>query len=182
MMISPANLVVLIAALFIVFLTIALLFVLHKLSKIEKSLSLEEKFDKRKSRTLSKKIDEQVSQKIDELVKGANERLLKEIDRQIEKMALDAAKAAREMGNFVKDQQGSIVKESQLMVANVVLKAQKEAEIYRQNQIERLEGQINSIVASAAREVLGRMISIREHEDLVKQALERAKRDRFFAV
>ncbi len=181
-MISPANVVVLIAAFFIVFLTIALLFVLHKLSRIENSLSLEEKFGKRKNRTLAKKIDDEVSEKIDELVGGASERLLKEIDAQIEKMALDAANQAREMASFVKDQQGSIVKESQLMIANVILKAQKEAEVYRKNQIERLEGQINSIVASAAREVLGRMISIREHEDLVKQALERAKKDRFFAA
>jgi F0F1-type ATP synthase membrane subunit b/b' len=129
---------------------------------------------------VAKKIEEEAGEKLDKMIAAAAVNLEREIRVQLTKLMDRAGAESREMTQFVANQEEAIVKESQLMVANIVAKAEKEAEVYRQNQIDKVSSQINSIVSSAAKDVLGRSISISEHEDLVSQALERAKKDKFF--
>lgn len=130
---------------------------------------------------VAKKIEEEAGEKLDKMITAAAESLEREIRVQLTKLVDRADSQSREMTQFVANQEEAIVKESQVMVANIVAKAEKEADVYRQNQIDKVSGQINSIVSSAAKDVLGRSISISEHEDLVSQALERAKKDKFFS-
>ena len=44
-----------------------------------------------------------------------------------------------------------------------------------------IDDQVRQIILSAAREVLGRSISLSEHEQLVREALDKAKKDKVFA-
>lgn len=133
------------------------------------------------NKRVAKKIEEEAGEKLDKMIAATAENLEREIRVQISKLVDRADAESREMTQFVANQEEAIVKESQMMVANIVAKAEKEADVYRQNQIDKVSGQINSIVSSAAKDVLGRSISITEHEDLVSQALERAKKDKFFS-
>lgn len=181
-MFQPAYILIATFALLFVLLLAATLYLISKISRIEKLVSDEGKLERHTNRLIGKKIDKEASEKIDKFINTAYEHLELEIDKQIKSISDRASAQAEEMTNFVKDQQESIVKETQLMVANIVLKAQKEAEEYRANQIDRVESQISSIVAVAAKEVLGRVVTVTEQEDLVKQALEKAKKDRFFAA
>ena len=181
-MVWPAYILIGIVALLFVLPFAAALYILAKISKIEKLVSDEGKLERQTNRLIGKKIDKEASEKIDKFLNTAYEHLELEIDKQIRSISEKAGSQADEMTKFIREQQSSIVRESQLMVANIVMKAEKEAEGYRKNQIDRLESQISSIVASAAKEVLGKVVSTTEQEDLVKQALERAKKDRFFAA
>lgn len=180
-MFLPANLLLTFFAISNLILGFFVILLFRKLSKIDDTSGDILKADRRSNRLIAKKVKDEMGDKIDKFLKTANEQFAKKIDEQISTLSQSANTQALEITKFVKDQQSAVMKESQLMIANIVLEAQKEAEEYRKQQIERLESQINTIVASAAREVLGRMISITEHEDLVKQALERAKKAKFFA-
>ena len=72
------------------------------------------------------------------------------------------------------------MKESQYFVANMLSKVEKESEEYRKNKLGKIDEEIRQIVLSAAREVIGRAISLSEHEDLVNKALEKAKKEHIF--
>jgi len=163
---------------FVVLLVLAAVFLLvSKVSSESKHFSHEEK---QLNKRVARKIEDEAGEKLDKMIKLTADNLEREIKAQLTKLVDKAEAESREMTLFVARQEEAIVKESQLMVANIVAKAEKEAEVYRQNQIDKVSSQINSIVASAAKDVLGRSISITEHEDLVSQALERAKKDKFF--
>jgi len=155
--------------------------VLVLISKISHELKHHDHEEHFLNKQIAKKIQENASEKLDKMVAKAAENLEREIRGQLSKLVDRAEAESHEMTQFVASQEEAIVKESQAMVANIVAKAEKEADIYRQNQIDKVASQINSIVSSAAKDVLGRAISISEHEDLVSQALERAKKDKFFA-
>ncbi len=158
---------------------LAALFLL--ISKISHDSKHHAHDDHLQNKHVAKKIEEEAAEKLDKMISLTSENLEREIREQLSKLVDRAEAESREMTQFVASQEEAIVKESQAMVANIVAKAEKEADVYRQNQIDKVAGQINSIVSSAAKDVLGRAISISEHEDLVSQALERAKKDKFFA-
>ena len=155
----------------------AIFLLISKASHESKNLTHDER---QMHKRVAKKIEEEAGEKLDAMIKLSSENLEREIRSQLTKLVDRADAQSREMTQFVAKQEEAIVRESQLMVANIVVKAEKEAEVYRQNQIDKVSAQINSIVASAAKEVLGRAISLSEHEDMVRQALEKAKKDKFF--
>lgn len=161
-----------------VILSVILLF--YKVGEVHKQTKGFHSSDRKTNKRIAEKFEEEAHERLDRLMRVITGQLEEEIKRQIAKVAETASLKAQEMAQFTKEQEEAIFKESQLMVANIVMKAEKQAEEYRRSQIEKLAGQINAIVSAAAREVLGRTISIGEHEDLVKQALERAKKDKFF--
>lgn len=130
---------------------------------------------------IAKKVEEQAAKRIEEVITKMTQNVQGQIRGELDKLVDTAQKEAAELSDFVKKEQSIVLKESQLMVANIVAKAEKDAEEYRQAQIDKLSTQVNSIVASAAREILGRSISTDEHENLVSQALEKAKKNKFFS-
>ncbi len=156
----------------------AVVILITKISHESKHSTHEERL---LNKHVAKKIEEMAADKLDKMIASTAEALEREIRVQLTKLVDRADSESREMTQFVANQEEAIVRESQMMVANIVAKAEKEADVYRQNQIDKVSGQINSIVSSAAKDVLGRSISISEHEDLVSQALERAKKDKFFS-
>ncbi len=140
---------------------------------------------RRDSRHLNKQvaeiIEKEASERIQKIMDEVSDGLEREMRNHFTTVIDKTVEQSREVSQFIKEQEEAIVRESQLMVANIVSRVEKDSEVYRQNQIEKVQGQINSIVAAAAKEVLGKMISMNEHEDLVRQALEKAKKDKFFA-
>lgn len=150
----------------------------HKILGKEKTVVASDR--KTKSR-IAKKIEEQASLELEKIIKATSARLEEEIDKQLAKFSDSAIKQSQQLATFVQDQQQAVIRESQFMVANTVNTAQKELATYKENQLKKVNTEINQIVFAAAREVLGRAISLAEHEDLVSKALERAKKDKFFS-
>lgn len=110
---------------------------------------------------------------IESMLKIRTEEKLSEFSKKLEKIFAATAESSQ-------DQQKAMVTETQYLVANKFAKVQKELEEYRSSQLAKIDAQIYLIIFEASREVLGRSISRGEHEELVRKALERAKKDRFF--
>ena len=59
--------------------------------------------------------------------------------------------------------------------------AKKQIEEYRQAQFKKVDASIDGVMDKVVREVLGRAIPLSEHEKLIIEALEEAKREALFA-
>jgi F0F1-type ATP synthase membrane subunit b/b' len=57
----------------------------------------------------------------------------------------------------------------------------QQLEAYKQNQLKRVNEQINKIIVQVVREVLGRSITTTDHEQLILESLEQAKKEGVFA-
>ncbi len=156
---------------------IALYFRIKKASMVREDATIS---DKKTQAELSLKISEAAVSRINEITQGSSVRVEESVRKFADEMARLAQEKSKEIGDFIEKQEQDQVKESQFFVANSLVKIEKEVEEYRQNKIEKVDEQIRQIVLSAAREVIGRAISLSEHEDLVSKALERAKKDQLF--
>lgn len=158
-------------------LTIVLYFKVKKTSNAQEDTVIS---DKKTQAELSLKIAEAAVGRINEITRGSSIRIEDAVKKFADDMARLAQEKSKEIGDFIEKQEQDQVKESQFFVANSLVKIEKEVEEYRKNKLEKVDEQIRQIVLSAAREVIGRAISLSEHEDLVSKALERAKKDQLF--
>lgn len=165
----PAAFVLFLA--FLVFITI-LSFKLGKKSAAGGKLLEQAELNDRLKTLLEKKLAD-ILGPIEGMLKTKTEADLFEFSKKLEKIIIAASASSQ-------DQQKGMVRETQYLVANKFAKVQKELEEYRNSQLKKIDAQIYLIIFEASREVLGRSISRGEHEDLVRKALERAKKDRFF--
>lgn len=154
--------------------------VLVKLSKVERQVGLDSLADKKIKGKISKKIEEESVAFFKMAIAKAVEDFRRDLNSHFSVLASESAKQSQDLASFVKNQQEAALKENQLLVAQNLDKVDKEIESYRQAQFKKIDSSIHMVVASVAKEVLGRTISLSEHEDLVKRALERAKKSRFF--
>ena len=151
--------------------------------RIQRTVHEEEKFlagDKKLKHELSNKIEQIAEQRINEIIGRAGENLDREIRARVEELCDLASKKGVEISDFVAKQQEEEARVSQYYVANMLAKVEKESLEYRRNKLEKIDEEIRQIVLSAAREVIGRAISLSEHEDLVTKALEKAKKEHIF--
>lgn len=172
------TLISLVVSLLTLFLVIVLFF------KVRKNFRDQERLiagDRKLREELSKQIEEIATKRIKELVGDSGEKIESEVRKFSEELARLAHARSSELAAYIEKAQQEQVKESQFFVANMLSKLEKEAEDYRQNKLKKVDEQIREIVLSAAREVIGRAISLSEHEDLVTKALDRAKKDQIFA-
>jgi len=143
---------------------------------------------KEKNRELSDELTYAVSKKIDESVEKILGDTLADsrtkIDGEIRKFSEELLRLiharSAELSAYVDKTQQDQAKQSQFYVANMLAKIEVDAKDYRENKFKEIDQEIRQIVLAAAREVIGRAISLSEHEDLVNKALERAKRDKLF--
>lgn len=68
------------------------------------------------------------------------------------------------------------------MVADEFAKARSEVEAYKKDQMGKVDKAVSKVVVTIVEKVLGRMISTEDHEELVLQALEQAKKDGLFHI
>lgn len=165
---------VVVFVLFLVFLVLIsiLSFKLGKKSAAGRKLLEQAELNDQLKTLLEKKLAD-ILGPIEGMLKTKTEADLSEFSKKLEKIFAATAESSQ-------DQQKAMVRETQYLVANKFAKVQKELEEYRNSQLKKIDAQIYLIIFDASREVLGRSISRGEHEELVRKALERAKKDRFF--
>lgn len=154
--------------------------VLVKLNKVERQVGLDSLASKKLKSKIAKRIQDEGSQILASQLQKAVDDFSRDLKGHFTNLSTTASKQSQELASYIKDQQESILKESQLLVANNLAKVSGEIESYKASQLKKIDTSIHSIVSSVAKEVLGRTISLSEHEDLVKRALARAKKSRFF--
>lgn len=152
--------------------------------KIKKTFRSEEKLvagDLKLREDLAIQIEDIATRQIKSMVSESGAKIEAEVRKFSEELARVAHAKSTELAAYIEKTQQEQVKESQFFVANMLTRIEKEADEYRRNKLLKVDEQIRQIVLSAAREVIGRSISLTEHEDLVTKALERAKKDQIFA-
>lgn len=175
------TLLLLIFSTFFVSSLVGMIVIAHKVYEISKDLQLDDEHNKRLSRKLSRTIEEKADEQISKVLTSFGQKLEKEIKEHLIKLADDAQLQSEQMAKFIQDQQSAIARESQFLVANSLQKITKQLEGYQKNRIAEVDDQVRQIILSASREVLGRSISLSEHEKLVREAIERAKKDKLFS-
>ena len=60
-----------------------------------------------------------------------------------------------------------------------IAKVQQDLEKYRKDRFAQIDQKVKEMAADVAKQVLGKTIDISTHEELVKSALERAKKEGF---
>ncbi|MDE2024988.1 MAG: hypothetical protein KGJ07_00665 [Patescibacteria group bacterium] len=68
------------------------------------------------------------------------------------------------------------------LVADEFAKAREEVAGYKKEQMEKVDKAVSKVVVTIVEQVLGKMINTQDHEDLVVQALEQAKKDGLFHI
>lgn len=152
------------------------LLTLFSLRAIAKVKQMSEGSVRLESHKISKIVEGEIRNKLDKLF----DRLERDLAKQLEEIDIWGSQINRDLSDFAKKQQESMIEESQVLVANSFSRIQKQLEEYKKNQLIKIDKQIREIILDSAREVLGRSISFSEHEDLVQQALEKARKDQFF--
>lgn len=171
MMAQTGDLILLfIVALYFLVLLLLMLFILFEISKLVQ-----------KDKEAKTAGDHRVEILFEQIAGRLSDNLEKQVKGQLAKYAQEAQSSTRGIAKFVEDQQKAIARESQFLVANAFSRTQKELEQYKKDGLARIDEDLNQIVLEAARDILGRSISLSEHEELVRSALEAAKKKRFFS-
>ena len=169
-----ATLLSLILALNIILAFLVLIAIL-KIAKI----SLAKKPESAKNTRLTKRFEKSLESEIEKLIAASGRRIETKILEYFQILLDDAAKKGAELSDFIEKQHGAIVKETQFLAARDVAKLQQDLEKYRANKFVQIDQQVNKMVSDIAKQVLGKTIDVSTHEDLVKTALERAKKEGF---
>ncbi|MEK7581364.1 MAG: hypothetical protein AAB512_03715 [Patescibacteria group bacterium] len=157
-------------------LVVFVIFRLNKINSEDAALGVNKIIQEK----VNRQIEELIQQKVEAIFKTASTKVDAEVNQFIADITKLAQAKAGEIAGFVEKAGQEQVHESQFFVANMLSKVEKEVEVYKKNKMIKVDEEIRQIVLSAAREVIGRAISLSEHEDLVSKALERAKKDKIF--
>ena len=154
--------------------------VLIAILKITK-IPLVKKPESAKNTKLSKKLEKSLEAEIEKLIATAGRRIDAKLLEYFQALVDDAVKKGTELSSFIEKQQGAIVKETQFLAARDITKLREDLDRYRADKFAQIELQIKGMITNVAKQVLGKVIDVSTHEELVKAALERAKREKFMS-
>ena len=150
--------------------------VLIAILKIAK-IPLVKKPESAKNAKLTKKLEIRLEGEVEKLIAAAGRRIDAKLAEYFQTLVDDAARKGTELAAFIEKAQGAIVKETQFLVARDIAKLQEDLQKYRADKFARIDQQVKDMVYEIAKQVLGKAIDVSTHEDLVKAALERAKKE-----
>ena len=169
--------IILVSALLLnVILTLLVLLVVAKTQKIYNSSN---KPSTHHSPKLSKNFEKKLEAEVEKLIEGSKKSLDAKLSLYFQTLVDDAARKGADLSAFIEKQQETIVKETQLFAARDIDKLKQDLEKYRSDKFAQIDQQVKVMVTDVAKQVLGKVIDVSTHENLVKDALERAKKEGF---
>jgi F0F1-type ATP synthase membrane subunit b/b' len=103
---------------------------------------------------------------IEKIKSEIQERILKEIEKEIKKLSESISKKTEQ-----------IYQSAAQSVNEEVIQAQEYIKNYKEKKIKEINKKVYQIINDISKEIIGKSISMREHEDLVIRALEDAKKE-----
>jgi F0F1-type ATP synthase membrane subunit b/b' len=103
---------------------------------------------------------------IEKIKSEIQERILKEIEKEIKKLSESISKKTEQ-----------IYQSAAQSVNEEVIQAQEYIKNYKEKKIKEINKKVYQIINDISKEIIGKSISMREHEDLVIRALENAKKE-----
>jgi len=95
-------------------------------------------------------------------------------------LEVSGQKGVGELSEVVKEETLDFRSALEKKMNEEVAKAEKEIEAYRLEQLKNIDNSLVKILSRVSQEVLGKAISLADHEELIIEALERAKREGIF--
>lgn len=133
---------------------------------------------------IKKKIEQYVAkvarEELESLVEEYEKNLKVQTGEVVKKLADGSQASLSAMGNFIREEEGVVTKQSEYLIGEIIKKAEAEIEEYKKYQFEGIDEQIAQNVEKISKKVLGKAISLQQHEDLIWGALEEAKRNGIF--
>jgi len=149
--------------------------------KVTKNKTDKSLLDRRYKGKIAAKVEKEAAEKLSKILDAYSLALSNQTKENFQKMTDLAVKSGKDLADFIKKQEEAIVKESQYLVATNVVKMEKEMENYRQNQIKKLDAKINTVLTDVAKQVLGKAVDLKSHQDLIIEALNKAKAENLFS-
>jgi len=135
----------------------------------------------------NEKVQERILKGAEEKLKTLKEEVEKEISdfRKIQSrsQALLTQKVKNEierLSSGMVEQINSIYQSTSEKMNEKILKKEKEIEEYKREKIKELDQKIYQIITEVAKKTIGKTIDVSTHEELVMEALEKAKKEKFF--
>ncbi|OGH18084.1 MAG: hypothetical protein A3C22_03175 [Candidatus Levybacteria bacterium RIFCSPHIGHO2_02_FULL_37_10] len=151
------------------------------------------------SQTLSSEYRKQLDEALETLIKHqtsyfekASQDFLSEYKKELDSLKARAIEVAQNTSKDIEEDTEREIKEFDNVLAQETFSAQKivegkieeeystaqkEVEAYRQEMMKKLEGQIYKILEDVSKMAIGKSISLADHEQLIIDALEKAKKD-----
>lgn len=162
--------------------TLALVGIIYlKFHRIQMGSKLSQISNTRFKGRIAKNVEKEASFRVAELIKVFSQSLEQYSKKHFEAVSATTLKYSQELAAFMKQQEETIAKESQYLTATNVLKMEKEMEAVKAKRIEDLDAKIGIIVSEVSKQVLGRALDLKTHQQLVMEALAKAKAENLFA-
>ena len=111
-------------------------------------------------------------------LKSKNIEVFQNISKDIEVNTIE------EIKNFKESMEDLTVSSEKLVKKKIDTdyeEVKKEIQSYREEKLQKIDQDIYNVLEKVAKEVLGKAISLSEHEDLIEKALEKAKKEGVFS-
>lgn len=139
------------------------------------------------------KIEDNIKSTVEEHIEAiARTHIAKIISRYgktLEKQSLDSQSSLKatvdkmilDLSAFVKTQEQSFITRNQEQIQVTSAEANRQVEEYKNSKLKLVDEQVKKIVEKTSRDILGKTLSLEDHEQLIKNALEQAKKEGVFA-
>ena len=138
------------------------------------------------------KIEDNIKSTVEEHIEAvARTHIAKIISRYgktLEKQGLDSQnrlsstvdKIILDLSAFIKTQEQSFISQNQKQIQLTSAEANRQVEEYKNSRLKLVDDQIKKVVEKTSRDILGKTLSLEDHEQLIKNALEQAKKEGVF--
>ena len=138
------------------------------------------------------KIEDNIKSTVEEHIEAiARTHIVKIISRYgktLEKQGLDSQdrlnstidKIILDLSAFIKTQEQSFISQNQKQIQLTSAEANRQVEEYKNSRLKLVDDQIKKVVEKTSRDILGKTLSLEDHEQLIKNALEQAKKEGVF--
>jgi F0F1-type ATP synthase membrane subunit b/b' len=115
------------------------------------------------------------------MAEQAQEEYLATLHTASQSMAKDAKQTLGMFESYLKDQTVGYTESMEKKIEELRNEANAYVDDYKKNKLQRVDNAIEEIIVMVAKNVIGRSISIKEHNELVLRALSEAKKEGFFS-
>lgn len=115
-------------------------------------------------------------------------KIISRYGKTLEKQGLDSQnrlsstvdKIILDLSAFIKTQEQSFISQNQKQIQLTSAEANRQVEEYKNSRLKLVDDQIKKVVEKTSRDILGKTLSLEDHEQLIKNALEQAKKEGVF--
>lgn len=106
--------------------------------------------------------------------------LSKQVEEHFKRIGKIESDHAKKLSDFLNSQEKALIANFQKLINSKTAAFEHDLKEYKEARMAEIDAKVGEIAQELAREVVNRSISVDEHEDLVRMALERAKKEGLF--